>query len=85
MCSLMIAGQEENPAKAHNAAAAEASQSAQEEKRVETQAERWKREEVMRRGLGRDSDDELLQSLLLTVGLPTLIIVVLAAILRLRE
>lgn len=85
MCSLVMAGQGENPARTHNASAAEAAQPAQEERRVETQAERWKREEVMRRWLGRYSDDELLKNLLLTVGLPALIIVVLAAILRLRE
>lgn len=54
------------------------------EQHVETQAERWKREEVMQRALGRDSDEEVLKNLLLTIGVPVLIIFALVGVLQMR-
>ena len=55
-----------------------------EEQPVETQAERWKREEVMHRALGRESDEELVKNLLLTIGVPLLIIFALVGVLQMR-
>lgn len=54
------------------------------EEHVESQADRWKREEVMRRALGRDSSDEMIKEFLQTLGVPLLILVALLFVLRLR-
>jgi hypothetical protein len=79
-CVSAIAEDADPPARTHNAP----TQLVKEEKHVETQAERWKREEVMHRALGRDSDEEVLKNMLITIGVPVLIIFALVGVLQLR-
>ena len=51
----------------------------------ESQSDRWKREEVMRRALGRETADDSGKKMMLTVGLPALLILILGGLLRLQE
>ena len=63
---------------------AQADKSDKPEEQVESQADRWKREEVMRRALGRDSSDDMIKDFLQTLGVPVLLLAVLIFVLRLR-